>query len=55
MAAVYDEIADWYEQEFLARTAGTDALGITRALRGLLGPGGGVCRSGTAPSRPSSS
>jgi hypothetical protein len=30
MAAAYDEIADWYEQEFLARTAGTDpsALGV---------------------------
>jgi SAM-dependent methyltransferase len=43
MTAAYDEIADWYEQEFLARTAGTDALGIRRALRGLLGPGRGVC------------
>jgi ubiquinone/menaquinone biosynthesis C-methylase UbiE len=39
--AAYDEIADWYEQEFLARTApGTDPLGIDAALRSLLGPGG---------------
>lgn len=43
MAAAYDEIADWYEREFLARTAGTDPLGIRRALRGLLGHGHGVC------------
>jgi SAM-dependent methyltransferase len=43
--AAYDEIADWYEQEFLARTAAPDAdpLGIERALRGLLGKGGGIC------------
>jgi SAM-dependent methyltransferase len=38
--AAYDEIADWYEQEFLAKTEpGTDPLGIDAALRGLLGPG----------------
>jgi SAM-dependent methyltransferase len=44
-AAGYDEIADWYEDEFLARTAaaGADVLGIERALRELLGPGCGVC------------
>ncbi|HTZ28444.1 MAG TPA: class I SAM-dependent methyltransferase [Streptosporangiaceae bacterium] len=43
-AAAYDEIADWYEHEFLARTApGTDPLGITRALRDLLGRGHGTC------------
>lgn len=43
--AAYDEIADWYEQEFLARTAAPDAdpLGIERALRGLLGKGSGIC------------
>jgi SAM-dependent methyltransferase len=43
--AAYDEIADWYEQEFLARTTmpGADPLGIERALRGLLGNGDGVC------------
>jgi SAM-dependent methyltransferase len=43
-AAAYDEIADWYEYDFLARTApGTDPLGITRALRDLLGRGHGTC------------
>ena len=44
-AAAYDEIADWYEDEFLARTAaaGADVLGIERALRELLGTGRGVC------------
>jgi SAM-dependent methyltransferase len=47
--AAYDEIADWYEQEFLARqqaaggSSGGDALGINRALRNLLGPGSGTC------------
>jgi SAM-dependent methyltransferase len=42
--AGYDEIADWYEQEFLPRSAGSDPLGIDRALRDLLGPGdGGLC------------
>jgi ubiquinone/menaquinone biosynthesis C-methylase UbiE len=43
--AVYDEIADWYEDEFLARTgeAGTDVLGIERALRDLLSGGSGIC------------
>lgn len=46
--AAYDEIADWYEQEFLARTEpGTDPLGIDAALRDLLGPrgalGAGAC------------
>lgn len=43
--AVYDEIADWYEHEFLATTAtpGTDPLGIDAALGSLLGRGTGVC------------
>ena len=43
--AAYDEIADWYEQDFLARNAaaGADPLGIGGALRGLLGTGRGVC------------
>ncbi|MGC1282241.1 MAG: hypothetical protein WA895_04835, partial [Streptosporangiaceae bacterium] len=42
--AAYDEIADWYEREFLARTApGTDPLGIVRAVQDLLGPGHGTC------------
>jgi SAM-dependent methyltransferase len=44
-AAAYDEIADWYEHEFLAATAGpgTDPLGIDAALGSLLGRGTGVC------------
>ncbi len=41
-AAAYDEIADWYEHEFLARDAG-DPLGISTALDALLGPGSGPC------------
>jgi ubiquinone/menaquinone biosynthesis C-methylase UbiE len=40
--AAYDGIADWYEREFLAGLTG-DPLGIERALRELLGPGGGSC------------
>jgi SAM-dependent methyltransferase len=44
-AAAYDEIADWYEHEFLAGTAapGTDPLGIDAALGSLLGRGTGAC------------
>jgi SAM-dependent methyltransferase len=44
-AAAYDEIADWYEREFLARdaAAGGDPLGISAALDTLLGPGRGPC------------
>jgi SAM-dependent methyltransferase len=44
-AAAYDEIADWYEQEFLASTAaaGADPLGIDAALADLLGRGSGIC------------
>lgn len=34
--AAYDEIADWYEAEFLRRQGDTDPLGTTRALRELL-------------------
>src|SRR5579884_2929847 len=47
--AAYDEIADWYEEEFLGiREPGGelpegDALGIGLALRELLGPGNGIC------------
>jgi ubiquinone/menaquinone biosynthesis C-methylase UbiE len=41
--AAYDEIADWYETEFLARQAGADPLGIRTALDTLLGAGRGVC------------
>jgi SAM-dependent methyltransferase len=41
--AAYDEIADWYEEEFLPRTSADDPLGIDRSLRDLLGPGEGRC------------
>ncbi|MFC5814825.1 class I SAM-dependent methyltransferase [Nonomuraea harbinensis] len=40
MKAAYDEIADWYAEEFLG--AG-DPLGIEGVLRGLLGEGAGPC------------
>ncbi len=50
MEAAYDQIADWYENEFLAlqRSATVeskyaDSLGIDQALTELLGPGSGVC------------
>lgn len=42
-AAGYDEIADWYEGEFLGRQAGKDPLGISHALATLLGAGRGRC------------
>jgi SAM-dependent methyltransferase len=42
-AAAYDEIADWYEHEFLARHAEDDPLGIRHALATLLGNGRGIC------------
>lgn len=47
--APYDEIADWYEQEFLAgppvgsARQEDDRLGIDRALHDLLGEGSGIC------------
>ena len=41
--AAYDGIADWYEQDFLGGQAGSDPLGIQRALRDLLGTGRGTC------------
>ena len=39
------QIADWYEQEFLAgiTAPGADRLGIDAALDSLLGPGAGAC------------
>jgi SAM-dependent methyltransferase len=45
MRAVYDEIADWYEHEFLGTqdARASDPLGIDRCLRESLGPGSGVC------------
>ncbi|RJL35980.1 class I SAM-dependent methyltransferase [Bailinhaonella thermotolerans] len=42
-SAPYDEIADWYETEFLARARGADVGGVRRALRALLGEGRGTC------------
>jgi SAM-dependent methyltransferase len=43
-AAAYDEIADWYEHEFLAATfAGEDPIGVGRAVSDLLGSGSGAC------------
>jgi SAM-dependent methyltransferase len=44
-AAAYDEIADWYERDFLANSTapGQDPLGISAALADLLGPGSGPC------------
>jgi SAM-dependent methyltransferase len=41
--AAYDEIADWYEREFLGRQGGSDPIGVDRALRDLLGDGEGTC------------
>jgi SAM-dependent methyltransferase len=43
--AAYDEIADWYEEEFLATqgSPGEDPLGVGDALRDLLGEGRGAC------------
>jgi len=42
--AAYDEIADWYEHEFLTRAEpGSDPLGIDAALHSLLGRGAGTC------------
>jgi ubiquinone/menaquinone biosynthesis C-methylase UbiE len=39
----YDGIADWYETAFLGAQADRDPLGIERAVRTLLGTGGGTC------------
>jgi ubiquinone/menaquinone biosynthesis C-methylase UbiE len=40
--APYDEIADWYETEFLG-SGDEDTIGVQAALRGLLGEGSGTC------------
>ena len=42
-AAAYDEIADWYEAEFLGQQSAGDPLGVNQALSLLLGAGTGVC------------
>jgi ubiquinone/menaquinone biosynthesis C-methylase UbiE len=41
--AVYDEIADWYENQFLATTTAGDPIGVRRSLETLLGRGEGLC------------
>jgi SAM-dependent methyltransferase len=47
--AAYDQIADWYEREFLdtqrvrGGAADADPLGITRGIVELLGHGSGIC------------
>jgi SAM-dependent methyltransferase len=42
--AAYDEIADWYESEFIRpQSEEDDPLGVHDALRALLGPGSGHC------------
>lgn len=49
VTAAYDEIADWYEEQFVAGlrlapgTPGYDPLGVDHALRVLLGNGAGRC------------
>ncbi|HEY2057956.1 MAG TPA: class I SAM-dependent methyltransferase [Amycolatopsis sp.] len=43
MWARYDEIADWYELEFLAGQGEDDPLEVGLALTTLLGPGSGPC------------
>jgi SAM-dependent methyltransferase len=40
--AAYDEIADWYEDQFLSRQR-DDPIGVDRGLRELLGEGTGTC------------
>jgi SAM-dependent methyltransferase len=41
--AAYDDIADWYENEFLAAADVDDPIGIRRSLGALLGRGSGAC------------
>jgi ubiquinone/menaquinone biosynthesis C-methylase UbiE len=41
--ATYDEIADWYEKQFLPASTPGDPIGIRAALAELLGPGHGPC------------
>lgn len=47
MRAPYDEIADWYESEFLdglkSGLPERDSLGLRRIIHDLLGPGHGPC------------
>jgi SAM-dependent methyltransferase len=41
--AAYDQIADWYEEKFLGDQSDSDPIGVSRALRILLGSGNGLC------------
>jgi SAM-dependent methyltransferase len=41
--AAYDEIADWYEEQFLGAQQVADPIGVGGALRDLLGSGAGTC------------
>lgn len=41
-AAAYDEIADWYEEQFLG-AHGDDPIGVEATMRSLLGTGTGPC------------
>jgi SAM-dependent methyltransferase len=43
LGAPYDEIADWYEHEFLPATDVDDKIGVRRSLETLLGRGNGAC------------
>jgi SAM-dependent methyltransferase len=45
MRATYDEIADWYEHEFLGpqELRAADPIGISHCLRALLSEGSGPC------------
>ena len=43
LVPAYDDIADWYEHEFLPATDATDAIGVRRSLTELLGRGSGAC------------
>ncbi|MET0424457.1 MAG: class I SAM-dependent methyltransferase [Actinoplanes sp.] len=41
--AAYDEIADWYENDFLPASSPGDPIGVRAGLAAMLGPGGGRC------------
>ncbi|MBM2622403.1 class I SAM-dependent methyltransferase [Actinoplanes sp. LDG1-06] len=41
--AAYDEIADWYENDFLPASRPGDPIGVQRQLDELLGRGSGTC------------
>jgi SAM-dependent methyltransferase len=43
LRAPYDEIADWYEHDFLPATDVDDRIGVRQSLDALLGRGAGPC------------